>query len=55
MKEKIYIKQLEDRLHELVIMLTDHSTYSVLSDTERKKLSNILLKTCEARREFKTA
>ena len=52
MKEKTYIKQLEDRLYELVSLLTDHNLYSFLSDGERKKLGEVLTKAAENKREF---
>jgi hypothetical protein len=55
MKEKLYIKQLEDRMHDLISMLTDHNLYGFLSDKERKKLGEVLQKACEARNQYKTA
>ena len=55
MKEKQYIKQLEDKAYELVQMLTDNSLYNFLSDNERKKLTTILKDICDAKLEYKTA
>lgn len=55
MKEKQYIKQLEDKAYELVQMLTDHSLYSFLSDGERKKLGAILQEINEAKMNYQTA
>jgi hypothetical protein len=52
MKEKTYIKQLEDRLYELMSILTDHNLYSFLSDGERKKLGAVLTKAAENKKEF---
>lgn len=55
MKEKQYIKQLEDKAYELIQMLTDHSLYSFLSEGERKKVGTILQEISQARAEYKTA
>ena len=55
MKEKTYIKQLEDRLYELMSILTDHHLYSFLSDGERKKLGAVLTKAAENKKEFAEA
>ena len=55
MKEQLYIKTLEDRLHELVTMLTNHSLYGILSEAERKQLSLILQKAQKDRLQFKAA
>ena len=55
MKEKHYIKQLEDKAFELVQMLTDHSLYSFLSDRERKQVGQILKEISHAKNEYQTA
>jgi transcriptional regulator of NAD metabolism len=55
MKEKHYIKQLEDKAFELVQMLTDHSLYSFLSDRERKQVGQILRDISQAKNEYQTA
>ena len=52
MKEKTYIKQLEDRLYELMSILTDHHLYSFLSDGERKRLGEVLTRAAENKKEF---
>jgi F0F1-type ATP synthase delta subunit len=52
MKEKQYIKQLEEKLTELSQMLMDQSLYSFLSDNERKKLINILKRTAQNKLEY---
>lgn len=54
MKEKQYIKQLEDKLFELFNLVTDHSLYSFLSDNERKKVGEIILKTTQAKKQYST-
>jgi len=54
MKEQQYIKQLEDKLFELFNLVTDHSLYSFLSDTERKKVGEILTQATEARKQYTT-
>jgi hypothetical protein len=55
MKEKQYIKQLEERVIELSRMLMDNSLYSFLSDNERKQLNKILKRTAKSKLEYATA
>lgn len=55
MKEKHYIKQLEEKITELSEMLLDRSLYNFLSDNERKKLNNILRRTAKVKLEYVTA
>jgi hypothetical protein len=55
MKEKQYIKQLENKAVELIQMLTHNSLYSFLSDRERKQVGQILQEISEAKTEYKTA
>lgn len=55
MKEKQYIKQLEDKAFELVKMLTDRSLYNFLSDKERKQVGQILRDISDAKTEYRTA
>jgi len=55
MKEKQYIKQLEDKAFELIQMLTDNSLYSFLSDRERKQVGEILRDISQAKTEYQTA
>jgi hypothetical protein len=53
MKEKQYIRQLEDKTCDLIAMLTEHSLYSFLSDGERKRLGEILKDIYKAKNEYK--
>jgi hypothetical protein len=55
MKEKQYIKQLEERLTELTRMLMHQSLYSFLSENERKQLIKILKRTAESKLQYATA
>lgn len=55
MKEKQYIKQLEDKAFELIQMLTDKSLYNFLSDKERKQVGEIILGISQSKNEYQTA
>lgn len=55
MKEKQYIKQLEDKLFELYSLITDRSLYNFLSDSERTKVGTILNEASQARTTYLTS
>ncbi len=52
MKEKQYIKYLEDKLTDLITIMTDHSLFSFLTDNERKKIIDIIKSSNETKLEY---